>query len=73
MRCITYGTFIVLFILLSFIIMCVSDMLGETGAMMGSCAISLLNLGLLIWWVNGFIDDCEDGYLLSNLEKKKSN
>jgi len=53
--------------------MCVSDMLGETGAMMGSCAISLLNLGLLIWWVNGFIDDCEDGYLLSNLEKKKSN
>ena len=76
MQCITYGTMVLLMVIITFIygkwyakdIDLTNPKEAEKAIdniINGAGFISLAGWGLTIWWLLGFVNDCEDGYFLN--------
>jgi len=54
----------VLVIIISVICGIVGAVIGEPGGAIVQSIGGLINFGLLVWWISGFMRDCKkDGYL----------
>ena len=67
MKCITFGWVVVFILLLIPLVMLPISMLLPTSVAGG--VYSLMFVGVIIYWLSGFVSDCPDGYFFSNLTK----
>lgn len=81
MKCITYGTVVLLMIIISYIYGKIysngvdfSDPVAAeqamTNVLRGGGVVGLIGLGLTLWWLLGLMNDCTDGYFLNPRLKK---
>lgn len=84
MKCITYGTAVLLMIIVTFIygklytneVNYTNPLEAEEAIqniLNGASIMGLVWLGLTIWWLVGFNSDCADGYFLNPTLKKVQN
>ena len=67
MKCITYGTTIVLMIILTVIVNMILIFIGAPPnsdvVSLGLLGLSIGSFMLLLWWLYGWFSKCEEGYM----------